>query len=321
MNKHSAGIQAALVSAAFMGMAPIFGKQAISQGFPPLAVVALRTTFASLLMLVTLLAFKPKYFYIYPAGLLGCFLAGSINGLGSLLYYEGLGRVNAGLGHLLYSLYPLFVAMWMLADRHTPSRLTVVRLLLIIPSIYLLTQANSEQIDMLGIAMMLGASALYALHLPINQRVLYDMPPPTVTLFTLLSMNIIVVPFFWMNGGTGNGTSGLLYQSSAGWLALVGLTLVTFLSRLLLFFGVKHLGPLQTAMLGLSEVLVTLLVAHGWLGESFSREQWLGAILMLLSLSLVGLEKIPPRRYTNGGWLGWLRPPGLQTDLPFSPHE
>ncbi len=34
--------------------------------------------------------------------------------------------------------------------------------------------------------MMLGAAALYALHLPINQRVLYEVPAPTVTLYTLL---------------------------------------------------------------------------------------------------------------------------------------
>ena len=43
---------------------------------------------------------------------------------------------------------------------------------------------------------MLGAAALYALHLPINQRVLYEVPAPTVTLYTLLAMSAVVVPAY-----------------------------------------------------------------------------------------------------------------------------
>lgn len=319
--RQAAGIRAALLSALFLGMAPIFGKQAILLGIPPLAVVALRTALAAGLLLLGMFIFQRPYFYIYPAGLLGCLLAGGINGIGSLLYYAALGRIDASLGQLLYALYPLFVALWLRLDRQPLSRLTVFRLALALPALLLLTQTGPQNIDLLGMAMMLASAALYALHLPINQRVLSDMPAQTVTLYTLLAMSAVVVPGYFIAGLVWNAPVFEIHAPPAAWWAVMALTLVTFVSRLTLFLGVKHLGGMQTALLGLSELLVTLIMAHLWLGERFSLGQWAGAIMLVIGLGLIGLEKIPPRKYSAGGWLGWLRPPGMPADFTWPPHD
>lgn len=315
LRPRSKGIYAALASALFMGMAPIFGKQAILFGFPPLAVVAARTLLAALLLLCVMALFYRRYLYIYPAGLLGCLLAGWTNGLGSLFYYSALGRLDAGLGHLLYSLYPLFLILWMTLDHQTPNRLTILRLLLALPAIYLLSQSGKGQIDVLGVIEMLVASALYALHIPINQRVLYDMPAPTVTLYTLLAMSAIVVPTFMFSGTWSSHSTTLIVWP------IIGLTLVTFFSRLTLFLGVKHIGGMQTAILGLSELLIAVGVSQVWLGERFSIAQWLGAILLIISLVLVSLDQHSPKRAASGGWLRWLSPPNYPNDIPWQPHD
>jgi drug/metabolite transporter (DMT)-like permease len=161
--------------------------------------------------------------------------------------------------------------------------------------------------------MMLIAAALYALHLPINQRVLYDMPAPTVTLYTLLAMSAVVVPAFLISGDS-------LYPAIVdAWKPMLGISLVTFFSRLTLFLGVKHLGGLQTAILGLGELLVTLVASHLWLGERLSPQQWLGAILLAISLALVAREKPPQSTKTGGGWLSWMRPPGIPKDVAWPP--
>ena len=310
MKTRHKGVSAALASAAFLGMAPVFGKQAINLGMPPLGVVALRTIFAALLLFLGIVLFKKQYLYIYPAGLLGCLLAGGINGLGSLLYYSALGRINANIGQLLYSLYPFFVMLWVMAiDNQHPSRLTLIRLALIVPALFLLTQAHNQPVDLLGVVMMLGSSILYALHLPINQRVLFDMPAPTVTFYTLLAMSGIVIPAFLFSGVS------LVPSLQLAWGAVLGLTLVTFFSRLTLFFGVKHLGGMQTALLGLSELLVTLVLSHFWLGERLSLVQWIGVALLVISFSLVAKDKTPVQRLRTR-WLNWLRPPGYPSDLP-----
>jgi drug/metabolite transporter (DMT)-like permease len=233
--------------------------------------------------------------------LIGCFLAGLFNGVGSILFYSALGRINASLGQLLYSLYPLFVAIWLILDSQPPSRLTLVRILLAILSIFLLTSSSTSPIDMIGVAQMLLAAVLYALHLPINQRVLYDIPAPTVTLYTLIAMSVVVSPVFLF-------TDVILPAQAPLW-PILGLTLVTFLSRLSLFMGVKHIGGMQTALLGLLELLVVVGLSIVWLRESFSFTQWIGGLLLGISILLVYFESPSSRVHGKGGWFGWLRPP------------
>ncbi len=311
MNSNSKGVSAAILSAVFLGLAPVFGKQAMLLGFSPLAVVAIRTLFAALLLLGVMLAFYRPYLYIYPAGLLGCLIAGWINGIGSLFYYSAIGRLDASVGQLLYSLYPLFVVIWLSLDNQPPNRLTIFRMFLILPALLMLIQVKDARIDLIGVVQMLIAAALYALHLPINQRVLRDMPAPTVTLYTLLAMSAVVVPTFLFSSAASTKPwhfSELLSSIDLyGW-PILGITLVTFLSRVTLFLGVKHLGGMQTAFLGLGETLITILFAHLWLGERLAGQQWFGAILLLVSLSLVGFEKSGQKQPTPGGFLNWLQP-------------
>ncbi|GAB4578537.1 MAG: hypothetical protein Fur0022_12720 [Anaerolineales bacterium] len=301
--RRAIGIRSAFLSALFLGLAPVFGKQAISAGMSPLAVAALRTTFAAFLVLVSIVIYQRKYLYIYPAGLIGCLLAGSLNGLGSLLFYGALARIDASIGQLLNSTYPLFVAFWFALDSQPPKRTTIFRLFLTIPAIYLLTQTGHElKPDLFGMGMMLGAAALYALHLPINQRVLFDMPAPTVTLYTLIAMTLVVVPAFLIF----DDHSHLAEITLQAWLPLMALTIVTFLSRLTLFAGVKHLGGMQTSLISLGELVVTVLVAFVWLGEQLSLQQWGGALLLMLSILLVMLDQSPPPERHGPGWLRWI---------------
>jgi drug/metabolite transporter (DMT)-like permease len=329
------GLAAALSSALFLGLAPVFGRQAILLGIPPLAVVALRTLFAALLLLTVMFIFYRRFLFIYPAGLLGCLLAGWINGLGSLFYYSALGRIGAGVGQLLYSLYPLFLVLFLALDKQPPTRLTFARLIIALPAIYLLSHTSAapgQRADLIGVFLMLVAAALYALHVPINQRVLLDMPAPTVTLYTLLSMSAIVVPVFLFSGGltdlidmlpavaslssTDTSLAPLPATTSLMELAapVLALTLVTFLSRITLFLGVKHLGSMQTVLIGLSELLVTLIFAHIVLSERLTTVQWIGAGLLVFSLALMSLERGAPRKPGAGGFLSWLRPSTSPTD-------
>lgn len=310
---HIQGIQAALASAFFLGLAPVFGRQAILFGFSPLAVVALRTILASLLLLIFLALRNRSLFYIFSVGLAGCALAGVINGIGSILYYLALERLNANVGQLLYSLYPLFVAIGMAFDHQPPSRLTLFRIALATMAVILLTNAHGQKAEIVGILMMLGASVLYALHLPINQRVLYEVPAPTVTFYTLLSMSVVVVPAYLI-------FDRRLPNIETPWWPIAALTLVTFLSRLSLFLGVKRLGGMQTALLGLGELLVTIVASHLLLNEHLSTLQWLGVAILGISLLLVRFEPEPERRAGKGGWLSWIRPPQPPTDI-WTPNE
>jgi drug/metabolite transporter (DMT)-like permease len=307
------GIQSALASAIFLGMAPIFGKQAILNGFQPIAVVFLRTGIAFLLILGIMAVFKRQFFYIFPVGLLGCVLAGFVNGLGSIFYYVGLSRLDASIGQLIYSFYPLFLAFWLMIDRQPIRKLTLLRLLLAVPGVILLISASQNSIDPIGALFMFISAVLYALHLLINQRVLYEVPAPTVTLYTLLAMSATVTLAFLLFDRT-------MPVQNLNWWPIIGMALITFFSRITLFLGVKHLGGLQTAILGLGELLITVILAHWWLNESLTVLQWCGALLLILSMFLVGFDKYSPAKKYTSGLLSWLNPPKISpTDLQSPP--
>jgi drug/metabolite transporter (DMT)-like permease len=304
--RQSLGIVAALSSAIFLGMNPVLGRWAILAGFSPLSVVAIRTGLAALMMLAYLAIFKRQFLYIFPVGLFGCFLAGALNGFGSLLYYQALGSLPASLGQLLYSLYPLFVALFSFLDKQPVSRLTFIRVGIAALAVFLLTSADGVSAPLPAVLMMLGAAVLYALHIPINQRVLYEIPAPTVTLYTLLSMSLVTIPFYFIFDRTppADGTS---------WTPVMLLTLVTFASRLTLFLGIKNIGGLQAALLGLSELFITFVLGHYILHESLTTYQLIGAVILGISMLLVALDKQDPtRRHPKGGWLAWLHPPEVK---------
>ena len=305
----NAGINAALISAFFLGLAPVFGKAAMGSGkFSPLAVVALRTGMAALLLFVIMAIFRRKYIYIYTAGLLGCALAGGINGLGSIFYYIGLSKLDASLAQMLYSLYPFFVALWLRFDHQSTTKLTNFRIFIAVASTVLLTRAAAGPIDMLGVTFMLIAAALYAFHIPINQRVLLDVPAPTVTLYTLISMSVVVIPAYLIFDRT-------FPTLNTPWFPVIGLTTVTFFSRLLLFTGVKHIGGMQTALLGLGELLVAILFSHLFLNERLTTLQWIGMAGLATSLLLVWFEKpISPPTHPHG-LLSFLQPPDFPEDF------
>jgi len=297
------GISLALISACMIGLTPVFGKLAITAGLPPLAVVAARTTGATLLILMLVLIVNRRYLYIYPVGLGGCVLAGCLNGIGSLLFYSSLARIDASLAQLLFSFYPIFVALVLYFDGLRYRPVTILRLAFSIPAVYLLLQAATARFDLLGILFALGAGILYALHIPINQRVLYEVPAPTVTLYTLLSMTAIVIPAYLLF------SPRVANMPSSAWMPLLSLTIATFISRITLFAGVKSIGGLQAALIGLSELFVTVLLSIFWLGESLTWMQWLGAALLFGLLVLAGFEDPGSRQTRVSGWLHWLRPP------------
>jgi drug/metabolite transporter (DMT)-like permease len=310
--RQTTGVVAALSSAVFLGLTPVFGRWAILNGFSPMATVTLRTGMAAGMLLVIMALFRPKYLYIFPVGLVGCMLAGAINGLGSLLYYMALGDLPAGLGQLLYSLYPLFVAVFSILDRQRLSRLTIIRVsMAALAVVFLTTNGGGPHVPLRAVFMMIGAAALYALHIPINQRVLYEIPAPTVTVYTLLAMTVVTVPFYLMFDRQWPATN-------VSWWPLIGLTIVTFISRLTLFLGVKNIGGIQTALLGLGEVFITIAISYYLLNEVLTPLQFLGAAVLGISLLMVSLEKQDPhKRHPKGGWLAWIHPPEI-TPTPWS---
>ncbi len=278
------GIRAALLSAVALGTAPILGKVAYASGMNPYSLTAVRTLLAAAALWAFFLSTRKnrKFIYIYPAGILISAAAGALNGFSSLLYYNGLTMIDAGVGQMLYSLYPLFVVIIRRLDGQRVSNWTKVRLVMAITAVVLVVEPKGGTVNLIGAALMLGAGMMYAAHLAVSQRVLYEMPAPTVTLYVLTSMTVVVCLAYVLHGPAPIPASGLPPT-----MMLAGITVT---SRLLMFLGVKKLGSIQTALLGVTEILVTLVLSIFVLNEQLAARQWIGAAILIASLLLIIFE-------------------------------
>src|SRR5262245_34396562 len=124
----SNGLIAALLTAVLMGSTPIFGKLAIHSGFDPFTLSALRTSLAAVTLRIVYLLFFRKYISIVTAGLLSTAAVGVVNGLGSLLFYNGLLMLdNASLAQLLNMLYVIFTVLLVRLYGQSISALSLAR--------------------------------------------------------------------------------------------------------------------------------------------------------------------------------------------------
>ena len=303
------GIAATLLSCLFAGLAPILGKLAFQAGVDPTTLVAMRTALAAGLLWLFYLLFWRKYTVINWRDLAGCVGMGIANGVGSILYYNGLSRMDASLAHLLYSMYPFWVFIFLSAAGHPISRMSVVRLGLALVSVLLLTWQGGALVDPLGVTLMIGAGALYGFHLVLGQWTLADVDPRTVTLYVLTTMSLVVGIPFLLQGGP------IEPVSAEGWVAILLVAIFpTALARLLVFAGLRRIGGMQTALLALAEPLVAVVLAFALLGESFTPQQWIGAGLFLVSVLLIRRDTGLQIADEDTWWLSLFPEPTVEGD-------
>jgi drug/metabolite transporter (DMT)-like permease len=285
------GMTAALLTPVFMGLSPVFGKLALRTGLDAYTLAAFRTCLAAALLWAFFLIFSRRHVYIFPAGILFTLVVGAVNGLGSLLFYNGLLLLdNASMVQLLQMTYVIFAMLLMRIAGDRISRLSVLRAGLALLAVYVITVGAAEvgSIQWIGAGVMLVSALLYALHVVLSQRVMFEMPAPTMALYSLSWMGLTVL------------IARLIYGSflplpltpalPIGWLWLAGLTVVTALSRVTLFSGVRNLGVLQTILLNVAEIAVTLLAGFVWLSERMTPLQWIGIVILVVSVFLSRFE-------------------------------
>lgn len=284
------GAQNALLASFFLGWAPILGKLAYGAGVGPYTLAAVRTLVAAGLLWILFLIFWRESMVLNWRELLGCVAVGAVNGLGSLLYYSGLQRLDASLASFLGTLYPLWVVIFLTASGEPLRWLTLVRLLAALGGVYLLTGAGRGEPDWLGAMLMVASAAINGWYIVMGQWVLADAPSRPAALYILTSMGGVVTLARILQGGP------VVSIPSMGWAAILALGLTTAVSRILMFSGLERLGGIEAALIGLMELLVSLMLAFFLLGERLTPLQWFGGLVLVLSVLIGRRGARPPRR-------------------------
>lgn len=286
------GLAAALLTPLFLGVAPILGKLAITEGVDPFSVAALRTVVAVALLWVIYILFFRRYIYIYPAGLLGCIVVGVINGVGSLFFYGGLGLLDASLSQLLNGMYIVFAVLMARVGGEPVSPRILLRVALAVIGIVMITGFGAAPINWLGVGMMLANALMFAGTVILSQYVMYEMPSATATLYILTTMGVVVV-MVWAAAGSPLPPNVLAAASVP--LVLLGVT--TAFSRVAMFASVQVLGSLRTAVIAVAEIGVALALAFLVLGDRLTLAQWVGVGLLIGGLLLMRARDLKPHSF------------------------
>jgi drug/metabolite transporter (DMT)-like permease len=298
MTEQQKGLTAALLSPIFLGASPILGKIALNNGAEPFTIAALRTACVVGLLWVGYRIFWPQYLYIYSAGLIACIAIGVTNGLGSLFYYNGLHLLDASVAQMLNATYLVFVVLLTRIEGTRINWLTLLRVGVAMVGIMLITGGLTGDATWLGIGYVLGNAILFAGTVVMSQRVLYEMPAQTATLYIMTSMGAVVVLARLIS------QPSLEPMQSEAWWAIGALGITTMFSRFLLFVGVKGVGGLRTSLLAILESAIAVSLSFLILDEHFTPIQWAGVVAVCTSLFIPTQWPNAQRNSTSiGEWL------------------
>lgn len=280
---------------ALLGLAPIFGKLALQAGADSFSTAALRTLVAVAALWLGYALFARHYLYIYPAGLVGCLVIGFVNGVGSLFYYGGLHYLDASLVQLLNGSYLIFTLILVRFNGDQADLRTLLRVLLAVMALLIITSFGGQPASIFGVGLMLANALMFAGTVVLSQYVLYEMPPQTAALYVLTTM-AAVVTVVWLTVGTPLTDAALLAAGPA----IVALGVTTALSRIAMFASVKLMGSMQTAVLSITEIGVTLVLAALVLGDTLTVAQWAGVALLFASILLIRSSDVAPQSSNLG---------------------
>ena len=283
--RRRAGLAACLVSATGFGALPVLGKAAYDSGLGPLALLWGRfglTALAFWLMVA---------FVVRPARPpLRCLVVGLLMGaLGYAveagLFFLALERVDASLVELLLYAYPAIVTgVALAAGREAPApRLLGALVLATLGVVGVFAGSLASGVDPTGLALGLGAAAVYAGYILTGERVVPAVHP--VLLAALVA-----------TGATASFTvAGLLYdgglphpRSAHAWAAVAVIAAVaTVIPMAGLFAGIERVGAPTASIVSTFEPVVTVVLAGLFLGESLTLVEAAGAAGVIAAVRLL----------------------------------
>lgn len=298
------GWSMAVFSTVAFSVAPPIARGAIAAGMDPTTLLTVRLVLSSVLLGGTIVLAGSGRLWLDRRGLLVCSAAGLANGIGMLTFFWALGRIEASIASMIFSLSPLVVLGFLALRGEKFTRRHLLRLGLGLGGVYLLLRPGSGAgigVDWLGVNLVLVTILTFAIHLTLIQWFLQGYDALTVTFYVVVVMTL-VSGAWWLIQAPGWHDPG-----RAGWLAILALAVVsTYLARLSLFAGVRSLGSGQVALLAPLETLLSVTWSILFLFERLTVWQWLGGMLILAG-TLLAINRLNRARW-QPRWRVWSRP-------------
>lgn len=285
------GIQQIIASGLCFGCLGLFGKLLYQHGASAGELLALRFSFAALMLFAWHLARDPSRLRLPWQQLLSCAVLGVFGyALFAWCFFSALGGLSASLSVLLLYTYPVMVTLGgrlLFQEKIPKQKLWALPLVLVGTVALVWGEISVDKVS--AVILGLCAALFYSLYILLSSRVLRHVPAdisvPYIQTFAAVILTLIFVHDFdriqnlWLN---------------AWWIILMIALVGTVLAMSLFLAGLQKLQNWEVALLSTTEPLSAVLLAAMFLGERLSPSQVLGGLGILLGLLLVA-RPIPRR--------------------------
>ena len=283
-----AGIAYVVASAVAFGALAILARFAFASGVDTATLLALRFGIASVVMLALMRARG----IAFPRGsTLGALIALGALGYGgqAVSYFTAIRLAPAGLAALLLYLHPALVAVLaavFLHERLTPAKLVALAIALFGTTLTVVPAIGGDALDgapqvLTGLAFAVASAAFYAVYIIVATAIGRRAEALPMSTVVIGAAAVVFIGAALIRGPQWP-------QTSAGWLAVVGIALLSTVAAITLYFaGLERIGPVRASTLSTIEPLCTVVLAAIVLDESLVPVQLAGGVLILAAAVLI----------------------------------
>ncbi len=280
-----------LIGATLWGLASALAKSLFNIGLPPVELVFIRLTLATLALLLILLFYDREKIIISFKDLPYFFILGFIGVTGvQFTYYYTIGKVHVGPATLLQYLAPVWISLFaFLFQREPLTKGKVAALLLAMLGCYLVVggyQFDLLRLNKVGIISGVISSLFFTFYALYGEKGLKKYDSWTLILygfgFGALFYWMIISPMKFISGGF----------SLKMWLAFIYIAIfATLLPFGLYFKGIERIRATRASITATWEPVVAGFTAYIFLGEVLYPLQVLGGIGVIAAVVLLHISR------------------------------
>ncbi len=277
------GFAAGIVAGVSYGMNPLFAKPLMEAGVSVMTMLFFRYSL-SVVMLGVWMFLRRESFRVSGKEFLLLAVLGLLFSCSSLFLFESYRFIPSGLATTIVYLYPVFVALMMVALGNVPDWHVWVSIAATFAGVVLLCKpTGGVSLHWGGLALAALSALSYACYLVIVNRSkrIRHISEHTLTFYALAIGSVLFLTC--MLAGGGPSLQGINSPSAVG--NLLGLAIFpTIISLLALAVSTRHIGPTRTSVLGVFEPVTAILIGTVLFAEPMTTGMLAGIAICLAAI-------------------------------------
>lgn len=283
------GIFYIAISSIAFGVMPILAKLAYSGGANPISTLALRFTFASIILLIyiknrkiSLKLNKDQIRIILFLGVVGYSMT-------STLLFVSYNYIDVGIAGMLLHTYPLIVmVLSILLNKERFNIKKFIYLIITTIGIFIMLDVKGGKVSNTGVILVLLSALCYAIYVigASNEKI--------------KSLNSFVITFYIsLISAIVGGCIGVVtgsFNDIINFYGIISILLIAFISTVVALMaflrGVKLIGPTNAAIFGALEPIVSLILGVIILGEAISFKIIIGSLIIIIVMIKLAKDTI-----------------------------